>query len=86
MSNGTHDCVCVTETWLNSSVGDAELSVPGYTQYRKDRTNNKTRGGGLLCVIKDSVLSTRRDDLEPDDEIIVVDIRLDRIHQIAVLL
>ena len=86
LSNGTHDCVCVTETRLNSSVGDAELSVPGYTQYLKDRTNNKTRGGGLLCVIKDSVLSTRRADLEPDDEILVVDIRPDRIHKIAVLL
>ena len=85
--NCNHDCVCVTETWLNSTVDDAELSVPGYTHYRKDRSNiNKTRGGGLLCAIKDSVLSTRREDLEPDDEILIVEMRPNASHKIAVIL
>ena len=57
-----HDIICITETWLNSNVSDAELSNSDYTMYRKDRPDyhEKTRGGGLLCAIKTCVMSLRR--------------------------
>ena len=40
----------INETWLNSNVDDALLSVPNYTLIRRDRTSK--RGGGLLVLHK----------------------------------
>ena len=58
--------VTITETWANEQVNDAELTIDGYTMYRKDRqipVNKRTiKGGGILIYVKedlDSVLSTR---------------------------
>ena len=33
-----------TETWLDNSISDGEVSLPGYSIFRSDRTNG--RGGG----------------------------------------
>ena len=45
---------------------------------RKDRIpdNKRCRGGGVLCTIKKSVMTLRREDLEPPEgEIMVIEIR-----------
>ena len=51
----THDVqiICVTESWLNSDIVDAEVSIPNFNLFRADRPND-TRFGDLLS------LSTKR--------------------------
>ena len=43
-----------TETWLDNSISNGEVSLPGYSIFRSDRTNR--RGGGIAVI--------RRADLE----------------------
>ena len=37
----------VTETWLDNTVEDAEILIPGFTVYRGDRVGRKR--GGSIC-------------------------------------
>jgi hypothetical protein len=32
-----YDIIGITESWANDGILDAELSIDGYTMYRKDR-------------------------------------------------
>ena len=49
-------------------------------------STNKSRGGGILCAVQDSILSLDRADLEPDDEILVTELRPNKNHKMAVIL
>ena len=42
----------LTETKLDSSVYDSEISIDGYTLIRKDRNRN---GGGVACYVKNII-------------------------------
>ena len=44
------DVIGVTESWASDKIYDAELQLPGYTMFRKDRVVNK--GGGVLLYVK----------------------------------
>ena len=47
LANRTYAAViCVTETWFDSSVTDAEVEIPGYLIQRRDRS----RSGGGVCI------------------------------------
>lgn len=46
--------ITLSETWLNSSIGDAEISLDGYILYREDRGS---RGGGVATYISSSLSS-----------------------------
>ena len=54
--------VALTETWLSDNILDTEVSIPGYTLFRNDRTTK--RGGGVAVAVKDSLNVVRRNDLE----------------------
>ena len=43
--------IAVTETWLNSSIRDAQIHIPGYISSRSDRNG---RGGGVLLYSHES--------------------------------
>ena len=43
------DIFTVSETWLNSTVQDLEIEIPGYVIYRLDRQNS--RGGGVCAYV-----------------------------------
>ena len=45
----------MNETWLNHSIGDPELFIPGYTFHRYDRDlgSGKRGGGGLIAYSRD---------------------------------
>ena len=43
----TFDIFTLSETWLNSSVTDLEIEIPGYIIYGIDR---QTKNGGGVCV------------------------------------
>ena len=51
MSENDFDILTISETWLNGSVHDSEIVIPGYTIKRLDRTN-KT-GGGVCVFVKE---------------------------------
>ena len=67
---------CLSETWLDSSVTDAKVSVPCYATYRRDRGS---RGGGALVYVTDKCCSRRRNDLEEDGvKILWVEVRMNQ--------
>ena len=43
----------ITESWANEDIVDAELALPGYVMFRKDR--QVRRGGGVISYIKESI-------------------------------
>ena len=73
LKSGIH-LISYTETWLNSSVLDEEVSIPGYTVFRKDRGS---KGGGVIVYARDDLSVIRRSDLErPDVEGLWLEITL----------
>ena len=62
------DVTSVTETWLNESVFDEEISVnSGYNIFRRDRDDGiskKKDGGGVLLGVSSVFPAKRRRDLE----------------------
>lgn len=59
-SASDYDVICLTETWLNTSVFDAELFNPNYTVYRVDRSpanSSKSKAGGVLIAVKSHIPS-----------------------------
>lgn len=64
----------ITETWLGPAVSLSELSVSGFSFYRRDRDS---RGGGVLVYVSYSCRSWRRFDLENSDvEAVWVELRV----------
>ena len=58
------DIVGITETWAVDSIGDSELNIEGYSMIRRDRIlGEKTKGGGVLLYITDSLDIIMRDDI-----------------------
>ena len=46
------DIFTVSESWLDRTVCDADILIPGHTTFRQDRGPHK-RGGGVLVYVKD---------------------------------
>lgn len=44
---------CFSETWLNLSIPDQAISVPGYHLVRNDRVYKK--GGGIAIYIREGI-------------------------------
>ena len=70
--------VGVSETWLTSSIWDNEILPHGFTIYRNDR---KTRGGGVLIAVKNSIPSEL---LITPGNIEAIAIRIHLVHPIVV--
>ena len=62
------DIVCVTETWLDESIPDDSVIIPGFmTPERKDRQipdAGRIFHGGVACFVRNGLAYTRRTDLE----------------------
>ncbi len=63
--NANTDVLCLTETFLSSSINDKELNINGYNLNWKDRHGKN--GGGLLIYTSKLLTCLRRDDLEIED-------------------
>lgn len=50
--SSTYDLICITESWLTNMIYNSEILPNDFTIFRKDR---KTRGGGVLVAVKDSI-------------------------------
>lgn len=57
-------CICVTETWLDSSFPDSDVSIKNYCILRKDRNS---QGGGTCMYIRKDLSFNHRTDLDHDD-------------------
>ena len=57
----------LSESKLDNSVNDNEISVPGYDILRKDRNRN---GGGVLAYIKNDLAYNVLEDLDSSNETI----------------
>ena len=63
--------MCVTETKFHSDIVDAEINVPNFTLYRKDRANGKSGGGS--CVYVSNTLRVKRiENFDANDSIAVL--------------
>jgi hypothetical protein len=82
------DVYALTETWLTNDIHDSEMFPNGYCVYRKDREETcvTDRAGGLLLAVTKELQSRRRHDLEPNDEILVCEIKHSKHKKIAVVL
>ena len=53
ISNNPYDLICLSETWLNSTILNTALEVDGYKLFRRDRYNQ--RGGGICVFVKSNL-------------------------------
>ena len=60
------DIMCLSETWLDDTVLDADLAIDGFTLLRKDRQNRT--GGGVAMYVKHDITFSDRPDLSTSDE------------------
>ena len=51
------DFICITETWLNSSIPDSAVSLANYLIFRNDRLSSS---GGGVCIYVNSKFSCKR--------------------------
>ena len=69
------------ETWLDGSLLDAELEVPGFSLYRKDRNR---RGGGVMVYVPIDVKAVRRGDLkEVGIEALWVEVKMSKMRMLV---
>ena len=61
VSNHNLNVLTLSETWLDESICDAEVSFPGYNLLRQDRNRH---GGGVAIFISASIRFTHRSDLQ----------------------
>ncbi len=59
------DIVCVNETHLSKDIMDAEIDIPGFTMFRKDRDfsitydiNSTSNGGGSIIYVRNHLNPT----------------------------
>ena len=50
------DVIIATETWLNSTIGNAELECDSYNIYRRDRKSGNH--GGVMIAVNSAITST----------------------------
>ena len=69
MSTYIFDVLALSETWLSPKISDCEVTIPGHSVVRKDRTGSaKLNGGGVLLYIRDSIPFTVKNELAANNE------------------
>ena len=61
MTSHQFHVITLSETWLDETVSDTEVLLPGYTIIRNDRNRH---GGGVAILINNSIRCTPRPDLQ----------------------
>ena len=67
ISSVNPDIIFGTETWIDSSVKDAQNLPGGFNIYHNDRNLN---GGGVLLTVKDTLLTSAVPELQTNCEIV----------------
>ena len=73
-ATNSYDLIGITETWLDDTVDNTMLLLPGYQPpLRRDRNR---QGGGVIVYLSSNLPAQRRLDLEPiDQEIMCIEIQ-----------
>jgi hypothetical protein len=54
------DVVGIAESWTRDGITDAEISLEGFTLFRRDRVSDcKMRGGGVLLYVRNELQAVR---------------------------
>lgn len=73
------DILSVNETWLDNSIRNSDIHIPGYTIERNDRSRE---GGGVACYIKETIKYKLRKDLtHPHLEALWLEIKPSKSHK-----
>jgi exonuclease III len=74
-----YEVICLTESWLNSTVFDGELADERYNVFRRDRsshTSHKRDGGGVVVLVNKMCLAQRMKHLEsPNTEDLFISLK-----------
>ena len=62
--------ICVTETMFDCDIERAEINVPNFTPFRKDRQNGK-EGGGSCIYVHESIRATELKSFDCNDSVAV---------------
>ena len=73
----------MSETWLDSTIHESELKIPGYVIERTDRNRH---GGGVAIYIKDDINYIRRCDIENINDIRSVWIKIKQIRKKPIII
>ena len=61
------DVTGITESGTHEEINDGEISLRGYTMFRRDRKKGiKERGGGVILCVKDNIEAVR--EMEEENE------------------
>ena len=74
--------ICISETWLDSSISDAEIMLDGYSVLRNDR--NRQGGGVCLYIRTDIAYNPRTDIVHPDIRSVWCDLLLPKSKPILI--
>jgi len=78
------DVLCLNETWLTSNIDDSEIMIDGYSIFRLDRCNGKTRGG-VMCYVKSNLCTKQNVDIyDSDVEALFLEVNLPNTKPIAI--
>ena len=69
------DIICISETYLDSTVDDKTIEITGYTLIRADYPNNQKRGG--VCLYFSGNLCLRQIDISYFPEYLLCQINID---------
>jgi hypothetical protein len=74
VSDRKADLITISESWLDNSIPDTDITLANYVIYRADRNRH---GGGVMVYANETLPTVRRQDLETNDtESIWLEIRL----------
>jgi hypothetical protein len=69
------DIICLSETWLDNTITDDMVKIPGYMIHRKDRPGNSAGGAGLY--ITENIPNRRADEFEfPEIDLLWVEFKI----------
>ena len=73
----------LSETWLDSSIHDSEINIPGYVVERSDRNRH---GGDVAVYIKGDIHYKRRYDVENVNNIESVWLEIQQVHKKSIII
>ena len=80
LDNKTIDILSLSETWLDDTIQDTEISLPGFVCTRRDRIGDKTGYGGVAVYVREGLPFRVRHDIDSGgNECLWIELR----HQVS---
>ena len=83
LKENSYDIFTLSETWLDSTIHDSEIKIPGYVIERTDRNRH---GGGVAIYVKEDIHYKRRCDIENINDIGSVWIEIKQIRKKPIII